>query len=56
MNENDPLGFTKQKTIEDDMSNYGIEDEYLNFVRQRVIEAKQKKGRGILISFHKFNE
>ena len=35
---------------------YGLEDEFINFIREKVYQSKLKKQRGLLISCHKFNE
>lgn len=35
---------------------YGIEDDFLVFMKKKIAEAKAKKGRGLLLSYHKYNE
>ena len=35
---------------------YGLEDTFINHIREKVYESKLKKKRGLLISCHKFNE
>jgi 16S rRNA (cytidine(1402)-2'-O)-methyltransferase len=37
-------------------SSYGLDDDFVSFIKQKVYESKLKKGRGIFISCHKFNE
>jgi len=35
---------------------YGLEDDFIKFLKLKIIQAKKYKGRGILISYHKYNE
>ncbi len=33
-----------------------MEDEYIKFLRLKISQTKAQKGRGVLISYHKYNE
>lgn len=35
---------------------FGLEDEFISYLRLRIKQAKKRHGRGIMISYHKFNE
>lgn len=35
---------------------YGLEDEYIKFLKLKIKQTKEKKNRGIMISYHKHNE
>lgn len=35
---------------------YGLEDDFISYLRKRVEETRNKKGRGILLSYYKENE
>jgi len=35
---------------------YGLEDEFISYLKLRIAYNKKRKGRGILLSYHKFNE
>lgn len=37
-------------------ASYGIDDEFIQFIKNKIENTKQKKGRGIFISCHKYNE
>jgi 16S rRNA C1402 (ribose-2'-O) methylase RsmI len=37
-------------------NNYGLFDEKLDRLKEKIKETKKKKGRGILISYYKYNE
>lgn len=52
----------KKRSRSDDINDFGdsiadgLDDEVVAFLRKRVYESRLKKGRGLLISYHKFNE
>ena len=35
---------------------YGLQSEFIEFSKEKILETKARKGRGIMISCHKFNE
>eukprot|EP01017_Pseudomicrothorax_dubius_P041217 TRINITY_DN6569_c0_g1_i2.p1 TRINITY_DN6569_c0_g1~~TRINITY_DN6569_c0_g1_i2.p1 ORF type:complete len:492 (-),score=136.03 TRINITY_DN6569_c0_g1_i2:87-1562(-) len=35
---------------------YGLDDSFIRFLRQRIAETREKKGRGILVSHYQHNE
>ncbi|KAL4512088.1 hypothetical protein ABPG72_005090 [Tetrahymena utriculariae] len=39
-----------------DNSTYGLEDEFIKYLKAKIMQSKKYKGRGILISYHKYNE
>lgn len=41
---------------ENDQSTYGLDDEYIKFLRQKINQSKENKGRGLLVSYHQHNE
>ena len=58
----DILGFAAKKKdndfefIEQDTELYGIHDEFIFYLKKKIIEVKEKNGRGLLISYCKSNE
>ena len=46
----------ENKDGEEEASFFGIEDEFIQYLKLKIQENRKKKNRGILISFHKFNE
>ena len=38
------------------MSFYGLEDEFITFLKIKIKHTKQRKGRGVMVSYHAFNE
>lgn len=38
------------------MSFYGLEDEFIKYLKAKIKQSKKIKGRGVLISYHKYNE
>ena len=34
---------------------YGLENSYTTEIKQKIMESKKKKGRGLLLSFFEFN-
>ncbi len=46
----------KNENSEEDGILYGLEDEYIKYLKARIEVSKKRKGRGILISYHKYNE
>lgn len=37
-------------------ANYGIDDDFISFMKDKIYKTKLNKGRGVFISCHKFNE
>ncbi|EGR32390.1 methyltransferase, putative [Ichthyophthirius multifiliis] len=60
--ENDTLGnFGKIEKDEFEQNFFqdpvlGLEDEYIQYLKTIILISKKRKGRGILISYHKYNE
>ena len=54
----DSLSF--MRTVETETENeedlYGLEDEFLGYLKKKVAESREKKGRGLLLSYYKHNE
>lgn len=46
----------KNEELEQEFEVYGITAPFLSYLKNKIALAKKRKGRGILISCHKFNE
>ncbi|KAM3126781.1 hypothetical protein pb186bvf_021121 [Paramecium bursaria] len=55
LNDNDPLNFMKEDTYED-FEIYGITSPFITYLKNKIAQTKKNKGRGVLLSCHKFNE
>ncbi|CAD8079307.1 unnamed protein product [Paramecium primaurelia] len=61
LSEQDPLNFMGKQDYEEEMNPsefevYGLTAPFMVYLKTKIAVAKKRKGRGILISCHKFNE
>ncbi|CAD8088630.1 unnamed protein product [Paramecium sonneborni] len=61
LHQKDPLNFMGKQEYEEEMNPtefevYGLTAPFMVYLRNKIAVAKKRKGRGVLISCHKFNE
>ena len=45
---------TEKNEGEEDL--YGLEDDFMSFLKRKIAESRVKRGRGLLLSYHSYNE
>jgi len=56
LNNLDSLSFLGKVEDEEDIGMYGLDDQFIISLKKRIKEVKEKKGRGLLLSYFKHNE
>jgi 16S rRNA (cytidine1402-2'-O)-methyltransferase len=56
LNEMDSLGFLGRTEEMEDEDMYGLEDQFILAMRRKIAEIREKKGRGLMVSYFKHNE
>ena len=54
--EDDSNVFDSKDKKPKDKSIYGLDDPYIDYLHEKIKESKLKKGRGLFMSLHKYNE
>jgi len=54
--EDDKVFFDSRSSRSKGKGMYGLDNPYIEYLREKIRESKLKKGRGLLMSLHKFNE
>lgn len=55
-NQEDKEFFDSRSRKQKDKTIYGLDDPYIEYLKERIRENKLRKGRGLLMSLHRFNE
>lgn len=50
------LSNVENSNAENEEDFYGLEDDFMGFLKKKIAETRAKRGRGILLSFYKYNE